>query len=174
MLALVCGLLGPTDASELCLVPSAANGLHISVNCVALVFHANEWVGFRSGGGQPCQCWDEILCVGTPFGWTISYSASEPDANTSSWGIGATELYLWYVCTDTAEGLSSAEFDLAGSMTVLSFTPMNGFLNAGDATHLLLSVGGCPPGPVVAGVIQVSDPTPVDAATWGRIKSTYR
>jgi hypothetical protein len=51
---------------------------------------------------------------------------------------------------------------------------MNGFLNAGDATHLRLAVGGCPMGPVVAGVFQVHDPVGVESETWGRIKSAYR
>jgi len=32
---------------------------------------------------------------------------------------------------------------------------MNGFLNAGTATHLLLAVGGCPNAPVVAGNILI-------------------
>jgi hypothetical protein len=51
---------------------------------------------------------------------------------------------------------------------------MNGFLNAGTATALLLAVGGCPSGPVVAGRIDVEATVSVDGSSWGGIKGGYR
>ena len=54
--------------------------------------------------------------------------------------------------------MSAAEFDLVPTgMTVFGFTPMNGFLNAGGPTNLLLAVGGCPSGPLVAGSMPTFD-----------------
>jgi hypothetical protein len=45
--------------------------------------------------------------------------------------------------------------ELAGAGAPTGFGPMNGFLNAGTATALLLAVGGCPSGPVLAGAFSV-------------------
>jgi hypothetical protein len=63
-------------------------------------------------------------------------------------------LYLWYTY-NSPDGLSAADISVAsdppGSVSVLAFTPMNGFLNAGSATNLLLAVGGCPNGPLLTG-----------------------
>jgi hypothetical protein len=175
VLTILFGLVSPGMAGELCLLPSAAMGLNMSVSCVSLGSSWNDWIGYRSGGGEPCQ---EIsflwLCVGGGFGWTLSSSATDPLHNVDPLPLGTAQLYLWYYCTMDADGLLAAEFDLGGTIAVHSFTPVNGFSNAGDATHLLLSVGGCPTGPVMAGIIQVHDPIAVDATTWGRIKGTYR
>lgn len=44
----------------------------------------------------------------------------------------------------------STTFGVSRMRLVLATTPVNGFLNAGGTTNLLLAVGGCPPGPVVA------------------------
>jgi hypothetical protein len=92
------------------------------------------------------------------FGWTISGSSANPDANTGAATNTVATLYLWLQC-GTGQGMASAEFDLGtgGSMSVLAFTALNGFLNAGGATNLLLAVGGCPNGPVVAGSVLVLD-----------------
>jgi hypothetical protein len=58
--------------------------------------------------------------------------------------------------------MSAAEFDLAvpTGMLNLGFTPLNGFMNTGGASDLLLSVAGCPEGPVVAGSWSLSGLTP--------------
>ena len=85
------------------------------------------------------------------FGWTLSDSSTDPHSNSGTPLAGLVYVYAWYFCTNTAEGLASAEFDVGGSMAPMSFTPANGFLNAGGATNLLLAVGGCPMGPVSAG-----------------------
>jgi hypothetical protein len=171
----LCGLVAASMAGELCLLLSASHGLNVSDNCLDLHVFSNNWIGFRSGEGEPCYCFPyNDLCSEGGFGWTISSSPTDPFENRAAAPLGTGQLYLWYYCTNELRGLASAEFDLGGTMTVLNFTPMNGFINAGDATHLLLSAAGCPYGPVVAGAIQVSDLVPVESETWGRIKSTYR
>jgi hypothetical protein len=91
------------------------------------------------------------------FGWTLSESPTEPRSNTGEPVAGVVDIYLWYYCVVMAGGLASAEFDIVGSLLPLSFTPMNGFLNAGTPTSLQLSVGGCPYPPLVAGVLQYFD-----------------
>jgi hypothetical protein len=90
------------------------------------------------------------------FGWTLSASASDPLATTGPRSAGLVTVYLWYYCTNS-NGLASAEFDVTGSILPLSFTAHDGFLNAGGAADLLLAVGGCPCGPVLAGSFQVFD-----------------
>ena len=91
------------------------------------------------------------------YGWTISSSLSDAFANTG--GIvpgGLAHLYLWYQCSDQG-GMSAADFGIAavGGIAYAGFTPLNGFLNAGNQTNLLLAVGGCPTGPVVAGDLTI-------------------
>ena len=93
---------------------------------------------------------------GGEFGWTLSASASDPLASTGAPVPGLVNVYLWYYCSNV-NGLASAEFDIAGSAAPLSFTAANGFLNAGGAANLLLAVGGCPSGPVLAGNFLVFD-----------------
>lgn len=88
------------------------------------------------------------------YGWTISKSQVDPFENTGAPTGGVDTLYLWYQC-NVGDGLSAADLVATGSFatggSVLAFNVMNGFLNAGNATSLLLAVGGCPPGPIVAG-----------------------
>jgi hypothetical protein len=86
----------------------------------------------------------------------ISGSITDPYVNTGLPTGGALVLYLWYLA-DWQDGLSAAEFDLTGSIQVDSFLALNGFLNTGGATNLLLAVGGCPRGPLVAGQILAED-----------------
>jgi len=87
--------------------------------------------------------------------WTISHSAADPLVFTGSPNNGVDTLFLWFYCS--LEGMSAAEMELASLPPgqVLAFIPVNGYLNAGDATHLLLAVGGCPFAPVVAGNILI-------------------
>jgi hypothetical protein len=51
--------------------------------------------------------------------------------------------------------------------SVLAFNGMNGYLNAGNATNLLLAVGGCPLGPIVAGSILVLHFAPLAVCLGG-------
>lgn len=83
--------------------------------------------------------------------WLISDSQTNP---LSNFGNPATYrvLYLWFWC-DTENGLSGATMDLSvpPGTTVEGFYPMNGFVNAGGATDLLVGDVMCRQGPVVVG-----------------------
>jgi hypothetical protein len=87
------------------------------------------------------------------YSWTISHSSTDPLINSGSPTGSVDTLFLWFFCSH--EGMSAAEMDLNSVPLgqVLAFNSMNGYLNAGNATHLLLAVGGCPFAPVVAGSI---------------------
>jgi hypothetical protein len=91
------------------------------------------------------------------YGWTIS--ASQSDAHAHTGGVlpgGLAHLYLWYLCSDNG-GMSAADFGIAavGGMAYAGFAPLNGFLNAGNQNNLLLAVGGCPTGNMVAGDLTI-------------------
>lgn len=91
------------------------------------------------------------------YEWKVSFSNTSPDSQVAAAPGSPTPmtLYLWYQgCNGaTAEpGMSAAELGaFFTSWSVFGFTPLNGYLNAGDANNLLLAVGSCPVGPVVAG-----------------------
>ena len=89
------------------------------------------------------------------YGWTISESTTNAFVNSGAFVGGVQNLYLWFEC-NVKDGMSAAEFDLQSvnpANLILGFNVMNGYLNAGTATELLLAVGGCPNAPVVAGQI---------------------
>ncbi len=89
------------------------------------------------------------------YGWSISASDIDPHVHTGGNATGFGHLYLWYECNLDA-GLSSVDLSLAAvGVAVVGFTPLNGFVNAGSATHLLLAVASCPNAPVLAGQIPV-------------------
>jgi hypothetical protein len=90
------------------------------------------------------------------YGWTLSNSTTDPFDNSGAVSGQPINAYLWYACNGP-EGISAAEFDLAfseGSGTVSSFTPLNAWLNAGTATHLLLA-DDCESAPILAGRIEL-------------------
>lgn len=95
------------------------------------------------------------------LGWTISNSTTDERSNSGPIAPGPTQfagnLYLWLACAFPG-GMATAEFDvveLTGVGPPVGFTPMNGFLNAGTPSALLLAVGGCPTGPVLVGSFSV-------------------
>ena len=85
------------------------------------------------------------------YTWTLSHSQTDPLVNSGQPNVSTDNLFLWFYCS--SEGMSAAEIDLVSTPPgqVLAFNVMNGYLNAGNATHLLLAVGGCPNAPIVAG-----------------------
>jgi hypothetical protein len=89
------------------------------------------------------------------YEWSLSASSTDPTVHTMPDVAGVATIYLWFTgCNpDPAGGISAAELGIkpVGDLSVVGFTPLNGFLNAGDALHPLLAAGGCPTGPVVAG-----------------------
>lgn len=98
-------------------------------------------------------------CAQGPYcSFMISASETSPTVNAGPVSGGVRSLYLWYYCS-TGMGLSAAAFDIgmpAGALN-FGFAPRNGFLNSGTYLQLLLSVGGCPAGPVVVGNWNVFD-----------------
>jgi hypothetical protein len=163
-------LAAPVPAAELCLANSAANNRNITVLCGGIGW-INDWIGYRTGSTY-CGT-DPFLCYDAPL-WTISSSASD-GSMTSGPLPDPGVLCLWYHGCGNGWLMQAAEFDLVGvDLVVVGFTPMNGFLNAGTPTALLIAVGGCPSGSVVAGRIDVAATTSVEQDSWGRIKGTYR
>jgi len=116
------------------------------------------------------------------YGWTLSASNADPFVNTAPVGVGVQTIFLWLNCGGPGnpdvpgdDGMSAAAFDLVFSNPAaipLSFTSMSGFLNAGGVTSLLLVIGGCPAGPVVAGSLMfAAAPTEVSFAPVGAGKT---
>lgn len=92
------------------------------------------------------------------YGWSLSGSATEPCQPVP---LGSLQVvYLWFNYA-TDDGMSAMEANLTTSAnySVLGFNVQNGYLNAGNQTNLLLAVGGCPTGPVVAGAWNLFDLT---------------
>lgn len=112
------------------------------------------------GVGSSCNfCNVQGLAAAT---WTISASPQDPFANVVSQPtFGVVERYLWLACCQfpfQPEGIAAAELGISSTGTIhLATTPQNGFLNAGTTADLLLAVGGCPCGPVVAATLLVLD-----------------
>lgn len=101
------------------------------------------------------------------YGWSISNSGANPDANTGPVAAGVATMFLWLSCSN--QGMSAADISVTASVgnVVLAFNTANGFLNAGSATNLLLAVGGCPSGPVNAGSWLVLKNVPLDMCLTG-------
>lgn len=93
--------------------------------------------------------------------WQLSYSADDPWAYEQPAASGPVEVYLWYTQQEWSWGVTAAEMTVQfpAELQLLGFSPMNGFLNIGTADHLLLAVGSCPWGPVVAGKLSFFDAT---------------
>jgi hypothetical protein len=102
------------------------------------------------------------------YGWTVSRSDADPFANTGELVGSFVNLYLWYACNSN-DGMSAAEIDplINAPNSIAAFNVLNGYLNAGTATHLLLAVGGCPAAPVVAGSWLVLRSGPIDLCPSG-------
>jgi hypothetical protein len=76
----------------------------------------------------------------------------DPEDDAGALAHDTAQIYLWYQAP-AGEGMTSAEFslDVPSDALNLGFTAFDGFVNVGSDADLLLSVGGCPGGPVVAG-----------------------
>ena len=115
----------------------------------------------RSSAYVPCIVALALAAVGgtttsadadPAYRWTLSTSTTDPYVNAGPESPFTLTLYLWFV-SPTSDGMAAAEFALSmpPAVTPLLFTTYNGFLNSGGVTELRLSVGLCPPGPVIAG-----------------------
>jgi hypothetical protein len=78
------------------------------------------------------------------FDFTISASSTDPFVHSSPPTMGSRPLWLWMTCSNA--GISAFEAAVDGTLFPSQFTPENGVLNAGSATHLLLAIPGCPTG----------------------------
>jgi hypothetical protein len=169
----------PAPAADLCLGPSSS-GQILTFDCPPIPeAYPTNWLGYDTVA-DPCRSGVTSDCLHTEgFIWTISSSDEDPFVNTGPLS-GFPSLYLWFYCADfpIPGGIAAAEFDLVGSIDVLAFTHLNGFLNAGGPRTLLLAVGGCPRGPVVAGSILVNAATAagsmVEVSSFGRVKALYQ
>jgi hypothetical protein len=100
------------------------------------------------------------------YGWIVSNSITDPHSNGGLPNGSTDNLYLWMYCFD---GMAAAEMTLESIPPgqVIAFNVMNGFLNAGNVTNLLLAVGGCPGGPLIAGTILILHFAPVAICLTG-------
>jgi hypothetical protein len=80
------------------------------------------------------------LAAGYKF--SISASGTDPLQNSSAATNGVRDVYLWATCIEP--GLSAFEAGLQTTLTVYGFTPLNGTMNVGTSTDIMLAVGGCP------------------------------
>ncbi|MGQ0722830.1 MAG: FlgD immunoglobulin-like domain containing protein [Candidatus Eiseniibacteriota bacterium] len=71
------------------------------------------------------------------YDFTISASANDPFADTSPPTYGIRNLYLWVTCAPA--GVAAFETGVGGTLAPVAFVPVNGVLNAGNATELLLA-----------------------------------
>jgi hypothetical protein len=79
------------------------------------------------------------------YEFSLSASSTEPFQNTAPPAGGVRNIYLWATCID--DGISVFEGNLASNgAAVYAFNPLNGVMNVGGATALLLAVPGCPYG----------------------------
>ena len=78
------------------------------------------------------------------YDFTISTSDVDPHQNVASPLENWRQVYLWATCLD--RGLAAFEAEVSSELTLTSFFPLNGVLNAGIDKHLLLAIPNCPSG----------------------------
>jgi len=121
------------------------------------------WIGLTltaSIGGTAPKASAAVYC------WSVSHSSVDPFVNTGAPNGSLDTLFLWFSLAN--EGMASAEMELQSAPgVILAFNVLNGFLNAGNATHLLLAVGGCPQAPNVAGSILIFHAAPLSVCLGG-------
>lgn len=102
--------------------------------------------------------WTSQVAAQQVYGFTVSSSNSDPFVNSGTTTNAPLVLNLWLQCA-VPGGMSAAEFDfqIPPGSSNFGFTALNGFLNAGGNSNILLAVGACPQGPVVAGSWTVFD-----------------
>ncbi len=174
----------PAHGADLCVAPSSG-GANLSADCTVTEAYLNWWTGYGETPAELCEndgCDPGDIDCGCAADagahWSISRSAADPHDNVGT--LSSNTLYLWMACT-AYHSWSATEFSLSGSLPVVSFTPMNGFQNAGSGADLLLShENGCldpDAGPFLTGIIQLGAATAVDEPgfrSWGRVKAGYR
>lgn len=89
------------------------------------------------------------------YSFVVSASDTDPSLLETPPQNGPRVLYLWLLCGD--DPLSALEAQVTGTLAVLGFQTLNGAINAGSATHLLLAIGSCPSDSTVLGSWTVWD-----------------
>ena len=173
------------EAANLCLAPSITYGENVTIDCTVPepTAYENVWFGYETSDSALCESEplrpdETCLYSDSCYQWGISSSPSDPTIRRGP--IVDGQLYLWLECSgehvpmQCPGSLSAATLSLTGTLEVVKFTPLNGFLHLGPLPELLLAVGGCPSMPIVVGMITVQDPSPVDGTSWGEAKAAYR
>jgi hypothetical protein len=86
----------------------------------------------------------EAEFLGGRYELSISASYTDPYQNTAEPANGERRLYLWL--TSAGVGASAIQADVAGTLAVNDFTPMNDVRNFGEGGNLFCLVPGCPTG----------------------------
>lgn len=97
------------------------------------------------------------MAVGAPvYSWRLSLSDVDPDVIEGPAFPGFGTVYLWLSC-NAFDGAAAfgGHVTATGGAFIAGFAPTPGVLNAGNATDLLLAIGGCPDGPFRAGSFTV-------------------
>lgn len=117
-------------------------------------------------GAMPAAAEPAGVLPGCYF-WTLSYSPTDPFVDQAAPAPGPRSLYLWFMSAVYPDGMSAAEFTFRSDMPLLGFSAINGFQNLADPGHPLLAVGGCPLGPVLAGIFTVLEDADGGSACLG-------
>jgi hypothetical protein len=87
--------------------------------------------------------------------WSLSESSTFPWTSTGSPFLGEQEIYLWFV-NILSDGWVETEFDLVGSLEVVSFTPVVGVTSSGTVPNVHLTAS-CLGGIILVGSLIVRD-----------------
>ncbi|MCA9753401.1 MAG: hypothetical protein KC591_14500 [Gemmatimonadetes bacterium] len=173
--ALVVLLPGGTLAHDVCFEPTQGADLNASLDCdgISAKMHDNAWIGI-SETGTPCQ--EDPWCGDGPcraYRWTFSLRDDDPLANTGPIPPDH-KIYLWLESNRDLPP-QATQFRVQSSVRAIAFQPLNGVqsLAGEDLPDLVLEIPFCPRAPMLAGILTLDVIQPVEAETWGRVKSYY-
>jgi hypothetical protein len=167
----------PVSAEQVCFAPSIEFGEFRVEHCETPQFnYAEGWQGYGTTEPEACLIGFQCPTIDGPTGLQISRSSTNPFLYFGELPEGVSDLYVWLVCENW--GMAELAFSLTGDLELVSFTPMNGFVDQGSFPDVHLTIQGCPLGPVVVGRITVQNDFATSAdghesATWGRVKALY-
>jgi hypothetical protein len=158
------------EASELCFLRSLG---YVSFCPGDISNHADGAQGFSTPDVDPCpQTPAPSTCL------TISASATNPHLTVAPLPETQTSLYLWLVVPSEA-AVGSIFADILGDIPLLGFeSPYKHDLSphpAGDRWSLYVDpLCEIIPGTSLLGEFRFAPPSPVQAESWGGIKTIYR
>lgn len=143
------------------------------IDCARTAAWPGAFNGYDTDAPHGCAFGPYKLCP-SQVAWSISSSDTEPWATSGS--PMPDHVFLWLYCA--GEATYGYEMWLESTVPILSFEPMNGFVNMASADHLqILPPGNCVNEyRIVIGRINldVSDPVSTEDGSWGRVKSLYK